>query len=356
MQTAQPCQQVLLEFDPKLNNLGKGKHLADGLSAVVQIGNTLWLAHDETITIERLTLDENSQNGQLRTLDHRQFSLQDFLKLPVAVKNHHDTPAEIDIEGLAYADGYLWLVGSHSLKRKKPKSDRDVDSNQNRLATIVREGNRYLVARIPVTKKKGVYALTKNCKHRGESLSAASLHGNEHGNELTEALKNDPHLAAFLNIPGKDNGFDIEGLAAKNKRLFLGLRGPVLRGWAVILEIEPDESSEHLKAIGPKQSLYRKHFLQLNGLGIRDICFQNQDLLILAGPCIDMDGSVCVFRRQNASTLQAESIINIDHLQKIIDIPFGHGDDHPEGMPLFYPPVCKSPTLPIVNDGAAKQR
>ena len=25
------------------------------------------------------------------------------------------------MEGLVYADGYLWLVGSHSLKRKKPK-------------------------------------------------------------------------------------------------------------------------------------------------------------------------------------------------------------------------------------------
>jgi hypothetical protein len=31
---------------------------------------------------------------------------------------------EIDVEGLAYADDYLWVVGSHSTKRKKPKPDK----------------------------------------------------------------------------------------------------------------------------------------------------------------------------------------------------------------------------------------
>ena len=58
------------------------------------------------------------------------------------------------------------------------------------------------------------------------------------GNDLTEALRGDEHLGSFLAIPGKDNGFDIEGLAVAGERLFIGLRGPVLRGWAVILEVE----------------------------------------------------------------------------------------------------------------------
>lgn len=44
-----------LEFDPDLNELGNKKALRDGLSAVLQCGHTLWLANDETLSLERLT-------------------------------------------------------------------------------------------------------------------------------------------------------------------------------------------------------------------------------------------------------------------------------------------------------------
>ena len=47
-----------------------------------------------------------------------------------------------------------------------------------------------------------------------------------------------------------------------------GMRGSVLRGWAVILE--PRVSSVGaFKLKRRKGSLYRKHFLQLDGLGVR---------------------------------------------------------------------------------------
>jgi hypothetical protein len=47
-----------------------------------------------------------------------------------------------------------------------------------------------------------------------------------------DALADDPHLGFFVGamIPGKENGFDVEGLAFYQNRIFLGLRGPVLRG------------------------------------------------------------------------------------------------------------------------------
>ncbi|MNG03413.1 hypothetical protein D3C84_864920 [compost metagenome] len=35
---------------------------------------------------------------------------------------------------------------------------------------------------------------------------------------------------------------------------------------------------------------YRKHFFALNGLGFRDLCTSGDDLLILAGPTMDLDG------------------------------------------------------------------
>lgn len=349
MTSCRPSRQVELLFEPRLNDLGKGKRLANGLSAVARIGDTLWLAHDETTALERLTLSE-AADRKISADDHRRFWLHDFLKLPIPPKNNR-SQQEVDIEGLAHADGYIWLVGSHSLKRKKPKPGQDANSNQSRLADIIQEGNRFLVARIPVEAQQGSYVLRKTHQKR----SAASLRGNEKSNDLTKSLANDPHLAAFLNIPGKDNGFDIEGLAVAANRLFLGLRGPVLRGWAVILEIELDEKGRHLQTIGPGRRLYRKHFLQLDGLGVRDLCFQNSDLLILAGPSMDLDGPVRVFRWREAALLQQESVVSADEISTVLDLPFGEGYDHPEGMCMFHM-TDASPSLLIVNDAASPQR
>jgi hypothetical protein len=63
----------------------------------------------------------------------------------------------------------------------------------------------------------------------------------------------------------------VEGLTVAGERLFLGLRGPVLRGWAVVLEVEPAETGDpsllKLKKIGPDGRRYRKHFLDLAGWG-----------------------------------------------------------------------------------------
>lgn len=292
---------VLLEFHPERDDLGKDKELRDGLSVVVQIGETLWVTNDETISLERLSLIEGGNTGTYRYgRHHTQFSLHDYLRLPVPLRDPEDLE-EADVEGLVYDDGYLWLAGSHSLKRKKPTLKDGAKKAQQQLAKVSHDGNRYLLARIPVVERNGTYTLAKEAAQHRKTRTAAQLHGDDQGNDLTEALGKDEHLGSFLAIPGKDNGFDIEGLAVAGERLFLGLRGPVLRGWAVILEVELQEdhkqpSTLRLKPIGPNDRLYRKHFLHLGGLGIRDLCVHGHDLLILAGPTMELDGPVTIFR------------------------------------------------------------
>ncbi|HMS82463.1 MAG TPA: hypothetical protein PKD12_02285 [Nitrospira sp.] len=44
---------VLLQFDPDLNAIGQNQSLRDGLSVALKIGETLWVANDETISMER---------------------------------------------------------------------------------------------------------------------------------------------------------------------------------------------------------------------------------------------------------------------------------------------------------------
>ncbi|WP_445187429.1 DUF3616 domain-containing protein [Pseudonocardia sp. Cha107L01] len=97
---------------------------------------------------------------------------------------------------------------------------------------------------------------------------------------LANLLAEDEHLAPFLAIPAKDNGFDVEGLAVHGETLYVGLRGPVLRGFAVVLELLPEEAAPGRLRLVPIEGerCYRKHFLDLGGLGVRDLCPHGPDL------------------------------------------------------------------------------
>lgn len=320
------------------------------LSAVAQSGSCLWLASDETASIERLTALGDETYGA-----HRSYPLTDFFDLPGPAGQ------EADIEGLAVDGGYLWMAGSHSLKRKKPKAGRPATDALDRLTRVEREANRALIGRIPLvpTDAPGVLepvARVRSGDDRGRSCARFAMRGGRNG--LMRALAKDTHLGRFLNIPAKENGFDIEGLAAIGDRLFIGLRGPVLRGWAVILDIEVEERRPgrlDLRAVGPNGALYRKHFLDLDGLGIRELVLQGDDLLILAGPTMDLDGPVALYRWRDAASSTDQAVIGRDRLARILDLPHGQGTDHAEGIAVLRHPTGAD-RLILVYDSPAPSR
>jgi hypothetical protein len=330
-------KQIKLQFQDQYRD-----HREDLSAVLFTTDRQLWLGSDETATLECLSLIDEDSFG-----NHQQFQVADFIDIPTIEGQ------EIDIEGLDYANHYLWFVGSHSSKRKTIKSDKSEQENVERLATIEVEANRYLLARIPLIDGK----LVRSHPHPekpDKKLTAAKLEMKKTGNLLTHYLKDDPHLGAFVTtaIPGKENGFDIEGIAVQQNRIFLGLRGPVLRGWAVILEIEikndDDPTILKLKKIGATGQRYRKHFVNLAGLGIRDLLCVDQDLLILAGPTMDLDGPVQIFRLQNYTNLSDNSL---SEPEAILDIPYGNGNDHAEGIALF---PTDRPALLVVYDSPCK--
>jgi hypothetical protein len=342
--------QVELQFPPEL-----AEH-RDDLSAAMLTSNSddasdspfyLWLGSDETSTIERLSLIND------RTFsNHITYQVSDFIELP------EPDDQEIDIEGLDYdeTEHYLWLVGSHSWKRKNTQEDESAATNIKRLAKLVNEQNRYILARIPLI--NGQLHQEYNFEDSQiSSLHAAKLELTKTGNLLTEALKEDSHLGIFVSstVPGKDNGFDIEGIAVKQGKVFLGLRGPVIRGWAIILEINLGSSTPdtlNLKPIDEAGNLYQKHFVYLNGLGVRDLCFDGADLLILAGATMDLDAKVKVFRLSNAVNLTGEEL----HKPEVAtELNHGEGNDKPEGITLFQP-LAKEPSLLVVYDSPASAR
>ena len=344
----QPRRRSLtFTFEPALNP-GERKELRDGLSSVLQIGNTVWLANDESASLERLTLAGDRAAG------HVQFPLRDLMELPTPCDKEGKTP-EVDIEGMDLADGYLWMVGSHSSKRSKPDSEDPVPDQAKQLARTEIEANRFILARIPVQDDNGLPALTAKAKRR----RSQRLRSDSKGNVLTRLLRKDKHLGAFLDLPGKENGFDVEGLAVAGDRVFLGLRGPVLGGWAVVLELRPVGDGKWLKLKpieGNKGAQVRKHFLQLGGLGVRDLCFQGDDLLVLAGPTMNLDGPVRVFRWRGAAQCKGPCMLEADVLQQVLDIPNGTGCDHAEGITLYQREGRTEPALLVVYDSPAPGR
>ncbi|HEY9811462.1 MAG TPA: DUF3616 domain-containing protein [Halomicronema sp.] len=332
--------RVLLRFQPNFSAL-----LQDLSAVTFTPDGSLWVGSDETTHLERLSPAESCIFD-----NHCSFNLGDFITLP-------NESEEIDIEGLCYQEGYLWVVGSHSPKRKKAKGKSSED-DMERLATLKTEKNRYLLARIPCQNGQLFKSIDDDKFH----LNAACLETTPTGNLLTDALIDDPHLGLFIKagIPSKENGFDVEGLAVCGDKVFLGLRGPVLRGWAVILELQLEELETGilgLKKIGNQGELYQKYFLDLNGLGVRELCFDGEDLIILAGPTMTLDGDLRIFRWHQVLNHTEHTLIpqNSEQLEVLFDLPFKIGGDRAEGLALM---SClgEKESLLVVYDSPAPDR
>ncbi len=121
------------------------------------------------------------------------------------------------------------------------------------------------------------------------------------------------------------------------------LRGPVLRGWAMVLELHLLEDKPGRlrleKVKGGSEAHYRKHFLDLGGMGLRELRQRGHDLLLLAGPTMDLDGTIAVYCWPNATKQTTDTLVTKKQLRRLFDVPHGHGptagQDKAEGMTLL---------------------
>ena len=300
------------------------------VSGAATIGDSLFLALDEGASLVRLTRSQNGDYGAPMA-----YPVSDFVDPP------GDPGDELDLEGMDYAGGYLWFIGSHSSVRSRVKADTDTSLVPNRLAEVKRPKARRLLARVPLQDGTGIPDSRVPATATHDELSAARLSTRD-GQSLLDALRADEHIGPFLAIPSKDNGLDIEGLVALPPRLLVGLRGPVLRGWAIVLELEPrldpaDPTLLHLAPLySPAGPSSRKHFLDMDGLGVRDLTRYRDDLLILAGPTMLLDGPSRILRiPHGASHPLPEAVRSSGLVQLGDDLIVGRGHDHPEAITVI---------------------
>jgi hypothetical protein len=341
--------QVTLKFAGAGDGpLGDGRlgddPVSKNLSAVARSGNSLFLACDEAAGIECLTRQADGTYGA-----HEHVSLAGFLDLPAGASQ------EMDIEGLAAVDGYLWVVGSHALKRRKLKQKdwRRPDLMQE-LGELVREPNRYILGRVPLrTGMPGAPTLAREAE--GRSVAKLRMAGDRGG--LARWLRKDRLLSPFSGLPAKENGLDIEGIAVAGERVWLGLRGPVIGGHAMVLELllkEPRPGCLKPRRIGPGEQRYRRHMLDTGGLGIRDLRLDGEDLLLLVGPTMALEGTAHVLRWRRATLDEKEGLVSRERLELVADLPYLRDADHPEGLELW--PEAGPGALLVVYDAPAGKR
>ena len=340
--------QVELHFHG--STVATGNHL--NLSAVRAEGAQLWLAGDETATVERLTLD--SASAPTRGDGQRSFALADLVDLP------GPPDEEADLEGLARSGDWLWTIGSHSLVRKQIKPHHPEAKAYRRLARVRREPNRFVIVRLAVQAGADGRPELVRTADDGRRSALVGAPGTEN---LADLIADDEHLAPFLAIPSKDNGLDVEGIAVHGDSLYIGLRGPVLRGWAVVLEVAPQEDpvdpSRLVFAPFPDGTRYRKHLLDLDGLGVRDLCPDGEDLLVLAGPSMVLSGPIRVYRWHRAAVTDTGRVVRGEEITVETEIAHGTREDHAEGIAVLdpgAPPSDQLARLLVVYDSPARGR
>lgn len=216
------------------------------VSAAIAIGKDRFLVADDEDNILRLYDADRSGGEQAR------FDFSAELHLDGQKKKW-----EVDIEGAAQIGQRVYWIGSHSTN----------SSGEERL-------KRQQIFATDIGEAQGKPTVTWVGRYTG--LLAAM--------NKAPGIGKDTLLNASKRIPEKDNGLNIESLAASpDGHLLIGFRGPLIGDKALILALENPAT---LFSTKPEPKFSTAITLQLGGRGIRSIEYADKlkAYLIVAGP------------------------------------------------------------------------
>jgi Protein of unknown function (DUF3616) len=241
-----------------------------------------------------LVIDDNLQSAQFVVVHHGKIVGGNLIRL--ISNTYKGKPLELDGEGVAYADGYYYVMGSHGHPR---------DSNHK--LDPIRDADK-IKARIAATSQ-----IVRVAAHPDAPEIMAT-------GKLRAIIAANPVLSPFLDRRLENNGLTIEGVAVKGVRLLAGCRAPSLdNGRAAVLSVQ-------LGALfGSDQADAKLYRLPLgDGRGVRDLTAYGNGFIILAGPATG-DGAYAVYWWDGASE-------NTRLLRELADVIGGDGKRKPEAL------------------------
>lgn len=173
---------------------------------------------------------------------------------------------ELDAEGAASDGNYLYVVGSHSVKRKNCKSN---------------PSSHHLI-RLKARWKEASSSLHDPIVAIGDLARST---------RLWDSMRADPYLkdyadgclgavgAGASHAPGDSLGLNIEGMAARQGRLYFGFRGPSVDGVVPVFSVAADALFTGADAM-PKLVKLKLG----TGFGVRDMVPTESSMLLLIGP------------------------------------------------------------------------
>jgi hypothetical protein len=182
--------------------------------------------------------------------------------------------ADADFEGLTAYGNLYFAITSHSRDRKK--QDKKITYAKNR--------------------KRLTAAGLDDCDARHQVFrfrlnQADELADQPNIGDLMPLIAGDPSLAPYVALPSKENGVDIEGIAATDEYLFVGFKGPVFReNYVPILRLNHD-----FQPVPSAESGSPLLFVDLGGRGVRDMTAGPGGIYILAGPNGNEDQSFAIY-------------------------------------------------------------
>ncbi|MGZ2487768.1 hypothetical protein ACVITL_006353 [Rhizobium pisi] len=169
--------------------------------------------------------------------------------------------SEMDAEAVAADDAFYYVSGSHADKRDPC----EVNEGSHRLVRIAYDP----ATGLPIRKSNG------------------KLQDVEDGFDITKVLSDDLRGSVGKCLGSSEGGFDIEGMAAYDGRLYFGLRGPTAPdetavGGGTVAYVFEAGKSPSLVTQGNARDPFRIRVVK--GRAIRDMASVDEGILLLLGP------------------------------------------------------------------------
>jgi hypothetical protein len=199
-----------------------------------------------------MVIDDEMNSAQVVSVREGQLKAGDIVRL--SRRNLVGDPLELDGEGVAYADGSFYVIGSHGHPRDK---DHKLDADE-------------IAARIAASSQVVRIRLKPGSR---EELHERDVLDVEASSKLRPVIAAQPDLEPFLDERLENNGLTIEGVAVLGDNLDAGFRGPLLEGgMSALLSVRLDA------IFGSQPPASKLERLPLgSGRGVRALAPSNND-------------------------------------------------------------------------------